>query len=457
MKFSKQQIQVLILLNIVAVVMLIGVLIMPKMSGGGGAKVPVQGEIQNPQEPDKPKVHDKFRDPRITFDEDIFWETNIGGSGSETVENAYEISSKLFIFGNTDSDDLDFDGAKGGAYISVLSENGKPLAYFFYDGELIKSALHESGFFCLMKNGDDYEVLVIDLNGTVKTQKKLPLTDGETAQDFIIDYETGTVNIVIAVDTERLPNKRVQLLALSRDLEPLEGLVLPSAYPLEYVAILPRENGYLIAVNADGGKYDELILYEWNVSSDSLYTAYECRVENKSYAAASFIPYLDGYAALIIDEFGVADILVVDYELNNPKIILLNESGACGGNIYCDNKSNYVFLSMGDGSSKAYKMPLDLSGKTELISFATQTEIDAFKFTKTDTFFGGRNAYSPVVSAIDGSGILQEKSFGSTTDKIKVLIPSNGFIFVICQSSGVSQTIGKNFGGSDIVVLKLRY
>ena len=459
MKFTRQQIQVLIVLNVVAVVMLVGVFIMPKTTGGGNPGIPIQGEEPKSEEPqtEPNAVHDKFRDPRIAFDEDIFWETNIGGSGSEIVENAYEINSRLYIFGNTDSRDLDFDGADGNAYLCVLSENGKPLAYFFYEGELIKSALAESGFFCLVKSGDEYRALVIDTNGTVKTQKKLPLGDGETAHDFIINYETGIVNIIIAVETERLPSRRVQILALSRDFEPLEGIVLPSEYPLEYVAALPREDGYLIAVNADGGKYDELILYEWNVTAGNLYTSHEYPVENRSYKALNFIPYANGYAALIIDENGVADILTLDYELINPKIILLNESSAVDGNIYCDNKSNYVFLRFAGGTSKAYKMPLDLSIKTEIASFATQNEISAFKFTRTDTFFGGSNAFSPVVSAIDGGGVLHEKSFGSTTEKIKALIPSDRFIFVICESSGVSQTIGKNFGKTDIVVVKLRY
>ena len=142
MRFTKRQLCVLGILSFTAVVMLLGVFLMPKNIPSR----PAQGEPQNP-DPVPPAVtapHDKFRDPRIAFDEDIFWETNLGGSGNEQVENAYSFGENVLIFGNTDSSDLDFDGEQTGMFAVGITQNGKPTVYRTYGGTLKKSALWTS-------------------------------------------------------------------------------------------------------------------------------------------------------------------------------------------------------------------------------------------------------------------------------------------------------------------------
>ncbi len=458
MRFTRHQIQVLTVLHLVVAVMLLGVILMPKGTNGG-ADVPVQGEPTIPDDgvPDAPKIHDRFRDPRIVFDEDIFWETNIGGSGDEQVENAYEIRDKLYIIGNTNSTDLDFEGADGGIYLTVLSKNGKPLAYNFYDGELIKSALHKNGIFCLVRREEKFFALVIDSNGTPEAEKELPLGLGESAIDFIIDYETDGINIIIEATVSQPPQKRVQILSLDASFEPTDGLVLQNSFPLEYVAALPRANGYMIAANCYGAKTGELVIYEWKTSSDELYSLHEFEIANRKYKTADFMPYSNGYVALIIDENGVADLFALDYDLKNPKIILLDSENTTGGKLFSNNEKNFVFLQRANGTSTAYEMPIDLTDKHEIASLSAQTEITAFRATKTDSYFGGKNAFSPVVSVLNNQGVTFEKAFGATTETIKAMLPSDGFIYVICESGGTSQNVGKNFGGTDILLIKLRF
>lgn len=458
MRFTRHQIKVLTVLHLVVAVMLLGVILMPK-GGNGGTDSPVQGEPQVPSDGNdvKPQIHDRFRDPRIAFDEDIFWETNIGGSGDEQVENAYEIQKKLYIIGNTNSKDLDFDGADGGIYLTVLSENGKPLAYYFYDGELIKSALHKDGIFCLARRESKFFALVIDTNGVLKTEKELPLKENENPVDFILNYETDGAVIIIEAETELPPQKRVQVLSLDASFDPTDGLVLQNSFPLEYVAALPRADGYMIAANISGAKTGELVIYEWKTSADKLYSLHEFEILNRKYRAVDFMPYSGGYVSLMIDENGVADLYTMDYEFKNTKIIILGAENATGGRLFSDNAKNYVFLQRANGTSAAYEMPLDLSDKTEIASLSTQTEITAFRATQTDAYFGGKNAFSPVISVLNNQGVLFEKAFGSVTETVKVMLPSDGFIFVICESRGTSQNVGKNFGGSDILIVKLRF
>ena len=106
---------------------------------------------------------------------------------------------------------------------------------------------------------------------------------------------------------------------------------------------------------------------------------------------------------------------------------------------------------------KTYEMPLDLSGKTEIASFETCSELNAFRMTQTDTYFGCKNMRSPIISVLNEQGILFEKEFGSSADTVKVLLPYNGFILAVCESTAASHDVGKNFGGSDILIIKLRF
>ena len=458
MKFTRHQIQVLVVLHLVVAVMLTGVILMPK--SGIEQNTPVQGEPQLPDNdfsPPDEKVHDKFRSPRITFDEDIFWETNIGGSGNEQVENAYEIGEKLYIIGNTDSTDLDFDENDGGIFLTVLSQNGKPLAYNFYDGRLIKSSICENGIFCLTQKSEKYFACVIDPNGTLKTETQLPLEANETPTDFVFDFLSGGVNIIVEATVEQPPKKRVQVLSLNGSFEATEGVLLQNVFPLDYAAAFPHENGYIIATCATGAKTGELIIYEWKTTQDKLFTMHNYPIANRKYKVADVMPYPSGYVALIIDEKGIPDLLTVDCDLENPTVILLDDSETTGGKLFSDNENNFVFLQRANGTSSMYKMPVDLKNKTELSSFDTQTEVSSFRFTKTDTYFGGKNAFSPVISVLNNQGVLFEKAFGSSTETIKTLLPSDGFIFAVCESGGTSLGVGKNFGGIDIWIAKIRF
>ena len=456
MRFSKHQIKVLAVLHLVVAVMLLGVILMPK-GGGGDQSTPVQGEPEPPDGEQEQKPHDKFRDPRIAFDEDIFWETNIGGTGNEQVENAYEIGDKLYIIGNTDSKDLDFDGADGGIFLTVMSQNGKPLAYCFYGGRLIKSSLVKSGIFCLSENGGKYSVFVIDTNGAVKSEKELPLGTNEKPIDFVCEPETDGIHIIIEATAEFPPQKRLQALSLKNTLEPTEGVALSNSFPLEYVAALPRENGYIIVANAYGAKTGELVIYEWNTSNDKLYSQHDYAILNRKFKAVDFMPYSDGYAALIIDETGVADVYTIGYGLKDTAIVLLGEENIQSGRLFSDNVNNYIYLRRQNGTTAAYKTTTDMKNKSPLGAIENLTEISAFRTTKTDTYFGGKNAFSPVVTILNHQGVSFEKAFGATTETIKAMLPSKGSIFVICESSGTSQNVGKNFGGTDALIVKLRF
>lgn len=71
-------------------------------SQASGTLPPVTGE--------EPAVqHNKYREAEISLDPALTFTQTLGGSGDESFTDVYYENGRIYLFGNTASDDLDFE------------------------------------------------------------------------------------------------------------------------------------------------------------------------------------------------------------------------------------------------------------------------------------------------------------------------------------------------------------
>jgi hypothetical protein len=411
--------------------------------------------------------HDKFRSPRISSNENLYWETNLGGSGEDIPERAYPLGGRLLIIGATTSDDLDFESEIPGKkiFLAVMSENGTPLGYLFYEGELIKSMYKPGGaegVLVLFRKGAESHIMLLDENGgAVKTQK-LSLAENESVIDAVYNADFSRIFLIVETRQSVPPKVRLKIHTLTENFEFFNGALLDHAFDLDYVSAYPFGTGLLVGANVEGQTSGALVLFEFDnrESSSQLLRVHECTVNGvKKYRAETLIPGADGgFTALIKAADGVMNILLIDAALGARNIVLLNSGAAEAGAIFAAANAYYVFTR---SELKVGAMTRFNTGFTSPVSydnFGFYNAVTAFGFSGANAFFGGKNMQSPVISRIDGGGVLTETAFGGKTESViqMLLYPREGFLLALCSSGSKGADTGANFGGTDLWLTKIR-
>ncbi|MDR2201955.1 MAG: hypothetical protein LBP26_04245 [Clostridiales bacterium] len=465
--FTRRQIWILAVVHVITAAMLLGVFFYRPARDGGK---PTAANPSDGGTAETPADHDKFRAARI-LDESVMLETNLGGSGNESVTAAFELSGRLYLFGETDSQNYDFEGRSEGenTFLIITDLALKPLFYKTFKGGFAKCAHFNTAFLLMTKSERAAELFALDASGTAVLQKEIPLETGEVPLDFVYGYDeqsavTAIDEIVVAVqmNLKSEPQKKIKLIPFDADFKQKTGRIIYNAYALEYIAGFPYGAGYAFAVNmrSDIGSHMALIVCESPLTLPHKLIPYELN-SGRDYLAARVTPYSGGFAALIIDADGSADILTVGFDLNAAQIILLPPHKAKSGELFFDDYEGvfYVYTRSQTDLGRFIEVNPDGPRTTAYDTFSTCRSLTAYRAARGAAYFGCKNMPSPYVAVRYGAGRFSEFAFGGKSENIAELIPFpvDGYIIAVCTSAAKNSKVGGNFGGDDIWLVKIRY
>lgn len=374
----------------------------------------VNGELNKPTE----QTHQKIRDSAISLEPSLDFTQTFGGSLSEDVIDVFYRDERLYVFGNTQSSDYDFENS--GAYLAILGKKGNTLGFFTYKGTLVAVTLSDNGFI-LALNRDDYPIAyAIDLSGNEIESLALPCVRKETALD--VKFVDGGYLFVTALTQEITTITRLKLTALTNELKFSGSVVTDEVYSLQYVDTFDVMGKYYLVANALSDIRNMLCVGEWNnlafFPKEFSYTVNGLWITNKTYYLAT----TSDKTALICDD---GKIIELCQSSQSPTIS--GENGyvyvSAGENFYCTKGDSTLF-------SAQY-------GKTDLLSYGDKlyTVSTANSRVCIRTFFMGSKTY--------------ENSFSYYVLEPKLFICSAGmYVFGYTYN---------DFGDQDVTIIKVKY
>lgn len=316
--FSKRQTQSIVVLSAVLFILLCGVAYTVSGRRQSAATSTSGNDVVKPS-------HELVREARVSGNPYVDWETNFGGSGDEAPVAVISKNNTVYIFGNTNSHDLDFAGVQEGktrGFCAQLSLAGRTLAYTVFDFCVAKAIPTQSGFAVAGNEGSVSGLYLLGNDLTVTAKVSAPATHALTAVGlYVFD---NTYFLVSSYTDENTQKASLLLCAYSMALENIATQVFVYSYGLQLLEILPYENGYLLAANAQYQSLGCLVTARFSPGGTPAYSSVDL---GYAYTPVSFLPFGVGYAALC-DTGGKCELL------------LLNDKCERHGNMYICNTPN---------------------------------------------------------------------------------------------------------------------
>ncbi len=247
---TKTQLRIIAALLIAVIALATGLLFYdPTSSSSAGA---------NPL-PSESKEHDKVRDAIAELEPSLVFSQTFGGSGDETITDVFFENERFYIFGNTTSNDFDFE--QNGAFLAIIESSGKTVDFFTYGGTLKAVTLYSGGFLMALDDESPTALAVNYFGAELKTLI-LPCVATETTLD--VKYSDGNYAFITALTSQSTKFTRIKLTLISPSLEKLSSVVTDEVYDLEYVDTLNVLGSWQLIANAKGGIRNMLCVGEWN-------------------------------------------------------------------------------------------------------------------------------------------------------------------------------------------------
>ena len=460
MKLTKKQVRILIATNCVVLVLFVGILFLPWVNPFIDKALPVEG---NPDGPPVTVPHDPFRAPRPGTDSALTWETNLGGSGNDTVVAAFETASGVLVFGNTKSTDFDFKDKTPGGFAMLLGANGRAASYLTYESEISKVYALEDGFLLCYNNTTEGGVLKTDALGTETARVNLRESAAERVIDVYEDFfsqanQTEPYHAVIEYTNPGTGYKELRINVLSNKLESKYKRWFSRAQSLEYVAAYPHPGGFYLLANLKGPVSSLLTYYNWKKTTaagdyDNLVLSLIDR-----YTCEAIVPAGNGrYAALIKTANNVPYLIDCYQDFKRYSIHELGAAPIEKAMLLADADTLYAYMYRLGDISALYRFDENLSVKDEVAALKKLTGLFCHTVTSRGTLLCGKTVNGISVAGINTNGVAWESAFVSQNEKIIACIETTGGLILIGESTEKGYNVGGNFGETDIWATKLSY
>lgn len=200
---------------------------------------------ETPEEEPPKLEYNKQRDAEVSLDPALSFTQTIGGTQKEEIVELFYEDGKIFIFGNTESSDCDFD--KSGAFVAVLGRDGNTLRFETFEGRLVDVTLYDGGFVFALQ-AETPSLVAVN-------------TDGDEIMCTVLETEREEipVDLLLSQDGYLLVTKltqsisgftRLKLNMFNRRLEYVGSVVSGEVYSLEYIDTLDYMGEYILLANA---------------------------------------------------------------------------------------------------------------------------------------------------------------------------------------------------------------
>ncbi len=451
MKLRKSQLKLILLLNTVLLILVVAIafeaLVGNKnrdLGGNSNATINADGNTVN----DTTEEYSPFRRARISLGQSLDLETNIGGSGEDTLVDAFVVNERLYLFGNTDSNDLDMTGSEKRAFMCILDKDLTTLAYYFIgerDSVLEGVILGEGGFLTAFSNSGRIKLELYDYVGQLL---KEVFCNGAGNADFCeVHTLDGKYVLVTAPTSSPLAKGRLLLQEYDFDLNERYERLISSAYSLDHLGVFEMGGRYVefFAASSDLGTH---------LGIATCSTAAEPTVAfvstHEDYRPINVTPYSDGWAVSIIDEENNGAIILLSSDFRKKTVLYQCENASTG--FTCFHDGIFYFGFYGEQSNvTAYDFSFSTNSHVERLSdtdrqlaFISERDFCLFAFGRGET-----------VRICDGYDSC-DLTFSATPLEHGVLLRSgNNFYFAASINKATADAQG-NFGGSDVWICRLK-
>ena len=382
------------------------------------------------------------RDPRPSLNENILWETRIGGTGKESLLAAFSLDDRIVIFGNTESSDCDFAQGSGlRGFIATLSDKGVTES-FCETAEITAVSLHDDGF--LLGLANPVRLRLIDFDLAAVNETPLYGDENERVRDILLTDDGYTV--ITAVNDGETGADSLKIIKYDRSLKKISSRVLARSARIQYIDSFAFPDRTVVAVNFDFGAVQCMSLI---VAATGSPLYYDITTEG-GYRACDVIPYENGFAALILSD-GNADILTVNEKYEAAKKIYLNSAECSSGKLFVSDENIYAYVHKQDDMSKLYT----LDGALNYIGSVSQ----ANTLTAAHAQYNRGEYTNLLCSSADKTVIL---SLGPTAQTLELKVETLKCLWlktrdglVIVAEALYGEDCGNQIGDADIALIRL--
>ncbi len=383
--------------------------------------------------------HEILRPARVSANDRIAWETNVGGSGDEYPVAVHVKNNEIYIFGNTDSSDRDFAMSEKGktrGFGARLSLAGRTLAFTVFDFTIAKAVPTQSGWAVAGNEGSVAGIYLLTDSLAVSGKASMsPIHKLNACGLYIYDNR-----YFLAAESYDEVTKKTSLLiniytvGLSLEREKL----FSHTYSLRLLDIMPYENGYILAAAASYQDLGYLTVARFNMLSEPAYSDFNL---GYTYAPTAFLPLGNGYAA-IADKDGGCELLTLNQKLVKTDVKFLTETPNANEKTMFYAGATYAYtgeklLQLGDDGRAVGS-----------VDYAPKKILD-FCSNDAAAFIAGANGNSLTFAMI---GKQKSETFSLsaiTPSRAALSATANGLLF-LCDNAGTTQDCGGHFGGADV-------
>jgi hypothetical protein len=460
-KFTKRQINVLLVLNALVFVLFCGMFFLPWVNPAVGGFDP-GAETGAP-----PHTVSRGANPgRAPY---VDWETNIGGSGAEEVVAAYPVGSGIIVFGNTDSGNLDFADGPGGFSVRINSSgrNEVPIIY----PERIKAAVptDDDGFLLLTYSPVFSGLIKTDASGAEQTVVKIDTDENERVLDICYAgfAEETNYHVIIEHTAPNTKRRNLRILQYDESLEVKHQHFFNSGLNLDYIAAYPYPDSYILFANTSvaSNPVSAMAYFEWTDYSSSENEGRDIEKIGpiKNFICDGVIPSpAGGFNFLIRDaDNGYAPYLV-EFSLNNPESFVTHTLGnnrANGARLSALNGTAFAFV-YGAESGAMYAFGTVSNGDKQknIRGFDNITTLYCHQQADVYGVFCGEGADTFEVLTVDAdSEFIRKREFKSSGEKAAFMLPDGEAVLVIGTASKSGEIVKNNFGQSDVFIARIVY
>lgn len=455
MKLKKSQFRLIMALNVVLALLIAAIAfeyaLGKKTKLPAGAETPDGGDATPPitvvETP--PAPYEKFRSARISLSPALELETNVGGSGDETIVDAFTYKDKIYVFGNTGSTDLDMEGADGKAFMAVLNSDLATENFRFLgeSGEkLARVIIAEGGYLLALEKDGAIILRLISPEGYEFIFTSAYTATAATVADLkLFDGKYGLISSVVS---SPLSKTKLFFQIFDYSLKLTYERMIDSPYSLGYIDCFELKGVYTMFFNASS----DLNLNAGAAVCSELPEPQITYIDKGgSFRAFDAVPVADGWALSVIYEGGDGGIMLVGKDFKKKNMLFGYETPRfCS--LYFSGGLFYVSF-YGENGRVTDAYDADFGQKRRVEAYSSFTDI-AFVLSGNgySLFFGSTDCGLRVV----GSSDICDLTFADGSVKPVKLLKSGDDVFAVCLSSGVSTDIAGWFGGTDVWLARLK-
>ena len=450
MKLNKAQVRTILVLDLVLIVLILA--IGAQFLLGGRSAVPVDesslpanadNATATDEKPSEPE-YSRSRAARKSTAAALELETNIGGSGDESLVDVIATNGRVFVFGNTTSTDCDADGGSG-AFVAELDETLTTLDFYRpSERKIVGVTLAEGGFLLALGGENGVSLALMGYDG--KVTATAPETDGEFAALRLTDDGYA---LVTSVTHSPLVKKKLFLRAFDFSLNRVYERMIFSPYSLEFVDLFKVGKTYAVFFNA----VSDLSRHAGAATCDERPEPVLAYIDKGgAYRASAVAPVSGGWAIAAIYEGGDGALMIVGDDFSKKTVIFQGATLPLSATIgYCDN--TYYVGFFGGEASVALAYDSGFKVQRRLNALGSLSGVTDFISGGDWGLFAGTTGDALGVVGSRGSCSLR---FGSGNESNPRLACSDDDFYVAACSKGTSADVGGSFGGTDLWIAKLK-